>query len=475
VSLAAVTIGCGDSVTSPASDIPGTVTDLRTADATTSSISLTFVEVPDGAGRPAYYRIRYAPSAENPQWPGDFSTTSEGACADPAVGAAIGATFTCDVAGLEPGTSYDFAVIAYRFTPSGERIFGNRSNVAHRETVPATPPSYAPIGIWMRPDALAALPTSGPGWNNLREAANRSCPRFDLSDQDNTNNTCVFAKALAYARTGQSTYLTGVIEGLTALANMGTYDGRALAMGRNLGAYAIVADLVDLPSLDPALDAALRARFRELRTTYTYGAASSLIDCHEKRPNNWGAHCGGARAAIAVYLGDEDDLARTAQVFRGFVGDRSAYSGFVFGGPPLSPDHSWECSSSAPVGINPRGCTKGGRNLDGVIPDDQRRGGSFSAGNWPPPQELYVWEALQGLLMQAVILERAGYPAFEWGDRAILRAVQWLHDVVDFEADRGNTWQPHIVNRFYGTSFPAPVPSRWGKNVGWADWTHGGG
>jgi hypothetical protein len=81
-----------------------------------------------------------------------------------------------------------------------------------------------------------------------------------------------------------------------------------------------------------------------------------------------------------------------------------------------------------------------------VIPDDQRRGGSFDPLDWPPPAELYVWEALQGALVQAVILHRAGYPAFEWEDRALLRAVRWLHQVVDFPDDRGNTWEPHLVN-----------------------------
>jgi hypothetical protein len=28
------------------------------------------------------------------------------------------------------------------------------------------------------------------------------------------------------------------------------------------------------------------------------------------------------------------------------------------------------------------------------------------------------------------------------------------------------------VNYYYGTAFPAPVPSRPGKNVGFTDWTH---
>jgi len=34
-----------------------------------------------------------------------------------------------------------------------------------------------------------------------------------------------------------------------------------------------------------------------------------------------------------------------------------------------------------------------------------------------------------------------------------------------------DTWEPHVVNHFYLSSFPAPVPSSPGKNVGWTDWT----
>jgi hypothetical protein len=37
-----------------------------------------------------------------------------------------------------------------------------------------------------------------------------------------------------------------------------------------------------------------------------------------------------------------------------------------------------------------------------------------------------AWTALQGVLVQAVILHRAGYAVWHWQDRAILRAVQWL-------------------------------------------------
>ena len=332
------------------------------------------------------------------------------------------------------------------------------------------PPSAPGSGIWMDKSELQALPTAGPAWEELAEVAQDPCPHPRLADQDSDANTCVLAKALVHARTGHPDARADVLRALERLTESSGYRGRALALGRNLAAYVIAADLVGLPALDPALDQRLRERLKELREAPTPGAASDLVDCHERRPNNWGTHCGASRVAVAAYLGDEAELARTAQVFRGWLGDRSAYAGFTFGGPYGRRDHSWECDPERPVGINPKGCTRDGHDLDGVLPDDQRRGGSFT---WPPPRERYVWEALQGALVQAVILHQVGYDAFQWEDRALLRAVRWLHHVANYPAEAGNTWQPHIVNHYYGTSFPAPTPSRPGRSIGWADWTHG--
>jgi hypothetical protein len=61
---------------------------------------------------------------------------------------------------------------------------------------------------------------------------------------------------------------------------------------------------------------------------------------------------------------------------------------------------------------------------------------------------------------------------WDWEDRALLRALRWAYDVVDYPAEGDDTWQPYVVNYYYGTNFAAPSPSRAGKNVGWTDWTH---
>jgi hypothetical protein len=317
-------------------------------------------------------------------------------------------------------------------------------------------------GIWLSVDDVAQLPITGGAWGHLRSQAAGGCGTPDLADQNNPVNVCVLAKALVFARTGTESYRTGVVAALRSIASSGTYNGRALALGRELAAYVIAADLINLRGHDAGLDAQFRQKLQQLRTTATSDGPKNLIACHEERPNNWGTMCGASRIAVDAYLGDKADLERAATVFRGWLGERSAYAGFKFG------DLDWQCDAARPVAINPRGCTKNGRNLDGVLPEEQRRGGGFT---WPAPHEDYVYEGLQGALTQAMLLSRQGYDVWNWGDRALLRAFTWLHAVNGYAAAGDDTWQPHVINRVYGTSFPAPLPARAGKIIGWTDWT----
>jgi hypothetical protein len=311
---------------------------------------------------------------------------------------------------------------------------------------------------WISRTEILALPTRGKSWAAVLSAARRPMEAADLGVRDSFTDVHVLARALVYARTGEERYR---MEALQAIHDaMGTERrGDVLSLARNLPGYVIAAELVRLP---PVLQEPFERWLRGLLDLELSGG--SLREVHERRPNNWGTHCGAARAVIASHLGDTAELARVAEVFRGWVGERSHYDGFEFG------DLDWQADPDRPVGINPRGSSREGHSLDGVLPDDQRRAGGFE---WPPPKENYVYEALQGALLQAVVLTRNGHDAFAWGDRALLRAALWLEREAGYEAAGDDTWQPHVLNHFHPDArLRARIPSSPGKSVGWTDWTH---
>ena len=326
---------------------------------------------------------------------------------------------------------------------------------------PVVQPPTAGSGILISTAELRGLPTSGAAWDALKRAADAPAGRANLADMNQDNNVQILAKALVYARTGTPSYRAEVISALRSA--MGTeVGGETLALGREMAAYVIAADLIGLRAADPALDATFRAWLGQVLDR-RLADGNSLTETHERRPNNWGTHAGASRAAAAAYLGDTAELARVATVFRGWVGERSAYAGFSFG------DLWWQSNPSQPVGINPPGATIGGHSVDGVLADDQRRTGEFT---WPPPCGNYPHGALDGALLTAELLHRQGYAAYSWGSNALLRAEVWLQST-GCGPSGDNVWQLPLLDARYGTSFWNGAVLRPGKNFGWTDWLYG--
>lgn len=352
---------------------------------------------------------------------------------------------------------------------------------------PDPPPDKGPSHeIWISEEELMQLPTSGRAWDRLKAGADDGSGSADISNQNSNHDAKTLARALVYARTGEGSYRRKVAEGIGEA--IGTEDGgRTLELGRNLLSYVIAADLIDLAAYDPAAEAEFREWLRSVRNE-PLGSASvegqTLVGTAERSPSNWGGMAGASRAAIAVYLEDEEDLARQATVMKGWLGDRSAYPGIPstefgpedvgkglrFGGS--EDDLSWHADPARPFGVNPKGAEKDGHSIDGALPDDMRRGGSFV---WPPSYTQYPREALSGYVALAEILFRRGYDVYEWEDRALLRATNFLWELEQEFPDE-DWWEPDvpvywIVNYRYETSFPVEG-SGFGRNVGWTDWTH---
>ena len=325
---------------------------------------------------------------------------------------------------------------------------------------PPPPPPGSSTGIWSSAAELALLPTSGSAWDNVKRAADSDLSGGELGVRDE-HNVNTMAAGLVALRLNSDTYRAKVRESLRGVMGNPIYSGDPLANLRRLGTYAIAADLASIRTFDPAFDQQFRTWLDAARKDNMDG--ENVAEYHERRPNNWGTHAGISRIASALYLGDRAEVERAAFVFRGWLGDRTAYTGFSYG------DDWWQADPSKPVGINPVGATKEGHNIDGVLPEEMRRAGAFT---WPPPKENYVYTGLEGALGTAILLSRQGYDVWNWSDRALLRAFVWLHNQASYPAQDNDGWHPVIINKIYGTTFPVPSTITPGKNIGWAEWTH---
>jgi hypothetical protein len=318
-------------------------------------------------------------------------------------------------------------------------------------------PAFGPSkDLWVPREVLRTLPTSGNAWADLAADARADWGVANISDQDSRHDVYTFAGALYAVRTNDVVMRSRVIG---AIENaIGTEaGGRTLALGRNLTAYVLAADLIGYRS-QRLVDWLSSVRYEQLDIR-------NLIETHEDRPNNWGTHAGAARIAVDLFLGDQADLDAAVRVFRGYLGDRTAYAGFTFG------DSEWQADPSAPVPINPAGATKNGYIVDGAIVDDIRRCGC--PVSYPPPQEKYQWEAMQGIVTQATLLDNAGYDSvWTWSDAAIRRAVNFLYVYANYPAPGDNNFLTYLIDAGLGTQTSTGVDARSGQSIGYTDWTH---
>lgn len=330
-------------------------------------------------------------------------------------------------------------------------------------TIPVIPVPSPVTGIWTSPTELRNKPMSGDSWNAVKSAADSltTTPNPDLDDQNDSTNVQVMAAAIVYARTGDTNYRTKVVNALQKVEQF-VPRGRTLAWARETGAYAIAADLVGYRT------AAFEKKMRDMAETYKCSQLNkTLLEMYKMRPNNWGSQAFGSLTAIYRYLGDTRKLQEVRTHYVLSVNGRMPSSA-IFG------SLSWQCNSSDPRWINKKGCviTCGSSvNVDGIIPDDMRRGGSCQPN---PLHTGYPWEGLQGFTMAARILDRAGLGIWQEGDRAICRAASALQDGrfgSAWRATGDDEWQLPFLDNGCGTNWSASYGTsrKWtaGKNTGW--------
>jgi hypothetical protein len=327
-------------------------------------------------------------------------------------------------------------------------------------TSAAALPAGTTRGVLADLTQLTSTSTSTAAWKNVLSAAADHSGGVDLANQDNTHAARTLAAALVFARTGDAASRDQVVSALRQLPKAPLGSARVLSVARQLGGYAIAADLIDYR------DASFQSWIGGMRTANigNHGRWTAISQTSEDSPNNWGAWAMASRIAVSSYLGDKADLARAATVFRGFVGERSAYAGFRH---TSDFDPSWGCGGDAWVPINPANC--GGQS--GAIVEDISR----SAGAYPSVDTTgltYSWEVLGGATLSSRLLARAGYTdVWQWGDRALLRAATFLQQHGGYTpAYRANQYIPYEINRAYGTQLGPLGAVGYGRQFGFTDW-----
>ncbi len=316
-------------------------------------------------------------------------------------------------------------------------------------------------GLWISPAEIAQLPMRGEAWDRLVEVAYGDWGQPTLSDLNSRHDTATLAGALVAVRTGDAALRARTQAAIMAVSRTTSY-ARVLELARSIPPYVVAADLVGLSSGD---EMAFRQFLDRVRTIPLFGhsAGTDLVSTALRSPANWGTMARAAVTAIDLYLGDQRGLRQMADTHRAWLGE-SAPNQLVWSGT------GWHASNPK-AGINRRGATKMGRNVDGVLPEDQRRSGEPSSR--PAEHGSYPWEALQGELVTGVLLDRAGLVDINAGDGALVRAFTWLYTTNTNPPSADDQWQPWVLNRIAGTRFATTVGGSPGKNMGWGDWTHG--
>lgn len=342
-----------------------------------------------------------------------------------------------------------------------------------REAVPVEvnepPPSPIPAprpgpGLWISPAELGGLPVEGSAWKAVLAVAEGDLGTANVADQDSTHDGNTLACALAAARTERADLRTKATNALSSA--IGTEDGaRWLAIGRNLGAYVIAADVLGIRSgpIYEWLGGFLT------RTSRANNTDDQVLVGNWSSGSNASAQTGFVTAALSVYTKDFARLATFWDGYRRYCGDRTS---------PVretSNSDAWQFVPSDPVGIQDKGAVKQGCRLDGAIGNDMSRGGDDVCS---PGWTQYPWIGLEGVVPAALVFARAGYPAWEVAEEAVRRALDYLWFLRQttgnsdwFDGRRSNECV-YLVNRAYGTRFPCSLPVAGGRTFGFSDWTH---
>lgn len=319
--------------------------------------------------------------------------------------------------------------------------------------IPNEDPLDATTGMWQTMDEAQALGTP-PAYLvsaavSFRNQVNGSTPIRVCGNENDQDQQAAAAGFLAlrggtYSGVTAAQFRTAVVDGIADLIGSENEctvdDNRQLARGRNLSGFVIAADMANLRKANSGVNGLFTNWLRVLVDTSGVpgnsecGSSSSasggagLTGCNLYRSNNWGPRAGASRAAADIYgayadpdsadrswfladLSTRTDRMNVWNVYRGFVGDTSVYSGWgdQDSTNPTNPTHY--CSTSVPADqqppVNGPSCMKTGTQPDwnGGLPEDLRRASTPPPGGCGPVDS-HVFGSMEGIAVEGVLFMR---------------------------------------------------------------------
>ena len=345
--------------------------------------------------------------------------------------------------------------------------------------------TYTSGAMWISSSELMSLPTSGASWEKIATAAYGSWGAADLQYPTNKHAIYTLAGALVSTRNGDVALRSKVRDAILAAkrsldesTEWQSEDG-VLSAGRQIGAYVIAADLINLPSYDAVADNEFRSWLGPIRTTEigTHSRWKNLRYTCENATGNWNTFACASRIAASIYLGDTADVQRSSLIIRALLGERSAYpadapgkNGYFEHTAGYQP--SWACNDASWTGDNPS-CLKSEVNVDGVLVEDASRGGGCCV--LQGDGVMYSWEALQGLFVSVELLYRTGSYGnpYTWSNNALKRTLDFMQRS-GWAVTPPATYVPWLANARYGTCFPMSTGGN-GRIMSWGDWLYATG
>ncbi len=376
------------------------------------------------------------------------------------------------------------------FKPGQAKSIGSLTNPLTQISASASQPASLNAtntsgAMWISSSELMSLPTSGASWNKIATVAYGGWGTANLQEPTNKNAIYTLAGALVSTRNGDAALRGKVRDAILAAkrsldqsTEWQSEDG-ALSAGRQIGAYVIAADLINLSSYDAVADNEFRSWLGPIRTTDigTHSRWKNLRHTCENSTGNWNTFACASRIAASIYLGDAADVQRSSLIIRALLGERSAYPAdapgkngyFEHTGAYQS---SWACNDASWTGNNPS-CLKLGVNVDGVLVEDASRGGGCCV--LQGDGVMYSWESLQGLFVSVELLYRTGSYGnpYTWSNNALKRTLDFIQRS-GWSVTPAATYVPWLANARYGTCYPMSTGGN-GRIMSWGDWLYSSG